>query len=200
MRSSAELSLRRRSDRDRADSGHLRRYHVHDHARGQGRQATGHVEAHPVDRNHTLDDVRTWSELDRDSMLSALCLAYGPSPADRQLESGLQIRVEPADGRFDVCRGYPEICGHDAVELLGPTCQGLHSVDGDVVTNRTNGLQSRRDVKLRPRDGGAVVHGLTGREPATQVDHRKHAEILRRRPPTAPNYLSGRGQGADMAP
>src|SRR5215217_1914703 len=97
-------------------------------------------------------------------MLSALCLAYGSSPADRQLESGLQIRVQ--------------------------------SVDGDVVTDRTNGLQSRRDVKLRPRDGGAVVHGLTGREPATQVDHRKHAEILRRRPPTAPNYLSGPWAGS----
>src|SRR5215212_10530190 len=196
MRSSAELSLRRRSDRDRADSGHLRRYHVHDHARGQGRQATGHVEAHPVDRNHTLDDVRTWSELDRDSMLSALCLAYGPAPADRQLESGLQIRIKPADGRFDVCLGHPEICGYDAVELLGPTCQGLHSMGGDVVADRTNGLHCRRNVELRPRDGGTVVQRLAGCEPATQVDQLKHAEILRRPRLTASNYLSGTSAGS----
>jgi hypothetical protein len=135
--------------------------------------------------------MRAWGKLYRDSMLAPFGLAHSTAPADGQLKGAPQIPIKPAHGRFEVGPAHPEVFGYDTVESSGPTSEGMHAMGADVVADRTNGLHSRRDIQVRSGNGGSVVEPLPGREPAAQVDHREHAEILRRQC-QAPRDLSQR--------
>jgi hypothetical protein len=151
---SAELTLRRRHERDGTDTGHLRGHHVHHDARRIDGLAPGHVEPDPVDR--------------LPSLLDDGARAQGCTCGRRNLRPCGQAHA--IDRGFEGCTHLGiELC-HRLVDLAlldaeGPRCDTVES--HGLVEDRV--LSPRHDVVdqlLR----GDLGYRHVGERPGHQVD------------------------------
>ena len=167
MRQPVEVHLWRRGDRDGGDPGDLGGDHVHDHARGEGGETTGHVQTDPTDRDHPLGDDSTRRQLDRGGRLAELGGTDPAATVDGHLEGGPDLGVELLDRGGELGGRDPELVGHDVVEPVRPVPQGAHPAGGDVVADGTHHLHGGFHVELGPRHDGRVVQLLAGGEPVS---------------------------------
>ncbi len=172
VRDAAELGLRGRGERDRADTGLLRGHHVHDHGRRVDRPAAGHVQPDPLDRHPLLGDRPAGHDL-RGVRGAALLAVDEAGTADGLLERGAHGRVEALQRAGQLLGRDTHLFQPDAVELLGEVDQRRVPAMMHGLADRTHLLQGDRDVEVgsgqQVAQGGALGEGV-----AAQIDSGDH--------------------------
>ena len=156
VRQPAELLLRGRGDRERADAGLLRGHDVHDHAGGVDGLAARDVQADPLDGHPPLGDGAARHDL-RGHVGAALVAVDEAGAADALLQRVTHGRVEVVEGLPDRLGGHPRGRELHAVETRGVLPYGRGSAMSHVVADRPHLLQGGLDVELGSRQHGAQV-------------------------------------------
>ena len=136
---------------------------VHDDAARVDREATGHVEAHPVDRDPALGDGAALGDRGR-RVGAPLVGVHEPGPPDRLLQRGAHGGVEGLQGGDDV-RGHPQAAGRMPSKRSAAAYSAGGAVLADVRDDRAHGIQRRLDVE--------AARGTAARSSRSEVPPRR---------------------------
>ena len=168
------LRLRRAGHHQRADTGGLRRHHVHHHAGRVHGVAAGHVQPDPLDRNPPLGDGGARAQRRR-GVGAALVGVHGAGAFDRHLQRDPDIAVQAGQRGVQLGAGHPDGRRPHPVERFAVLQRGFRAALSDRLDDRAH--RGQRGVHVHSAAGQRRPQPGGGQLCAPQVDARHHVHI-----------------------